>query len=154
MALSAYTDGNSHLDNDKLAFTDADDYSSDVTSADRLIRAALTEIFGDVVSTWDINPTPPDVITPEIVIEISGLLSASYRYRKIYSEETTEVPAAAVELEQRAMCIVDDLRSGKISIDADTIAGTEWTNNDFYPNDMTIDLNGDPVRLFAITDVY
>lgn len=147
MALSAYTDGNRFLDEDKLAFPDANSYTKDVTNADRLVKAALMQAFGnDIIDAW-INPAT----TPAIVIDISALLAASYYYRRIYSEETTGVPYYADQLEKRAMMLLDDIRAGRIGLDDETyVAGLSMTQANFWPNDLTVDDCGVPIRLFTM----
>lgn len=155
MTLSAYTDGNRFLDQDKLKFADATAYLGDVTSADRLIKAALFEIFGSVVNTWAVSPTPPQVAPPEIVQDISGMLAASYFYRRIYSEETTAQPLYADDLENRALALIDKLRMGTIGLDDETYtSNTQFSDSDFFPNDAYVDTLGNPIRYFGIEDVY
>lgn len=154
MSLSAYADGNRFLDNDKLAFPDASTYAIDVTSADRLISAALFEIYGDVVNTWDIAPTGQQVATPPIVVDMSAMLAASYYYRRIYSEETTSTPYYADELEARVLELMDALRAGTIGIGIAYDSGIDMSDVNFWPNDTTVDLCGNPVRFFTMQDLY
>ena len=157
MALSAYTDGNRFLDEEKLRFDDLSTYSIDVTPADRLIRAALGDVFPDDVSTWDRadDPQPPGTVQPpDIIIDISAMLAAAYLYYRVYSEETTEVPAYAVQLEARATNLLMQVKAGTLAIeDSDGIAiisGTDFDSADFWPNDSTVDVYGEPLRLFTL----
>jgi hypothetical protein len=154
MSLSAYTDGNRFLDNDKIAFPDANTYSIDVTSADRLITTVLFDVYGADVNLWDIDPTDPQVITPPIVIDISAMLAASYYYRRVYSEETSDTPYYADQLETRAMMLLDHLRSGQLGIGDAYVIGTDMSDANFWPNDTTVDLCGNPIRFFTMQDCY
>jgi len=146
--LATFEDANRWLDESKILFDDATDADDEATEADSIVRAMLFDVFGDLVNDWDGSDDPPPTDpTPPVVRTIAGLLMASYRYAKVYSEETVDASSYAQALENRAMALIMGIKDGSIELGDTTItSGVAWSRDDFWPNDLTTDDNDDPIR--------
>lgn len=145
MTLAAYTDANRYLDTNKLVFATNDDASPEATAADRKIRGKLFGVYGDVVDTWDIDPTSPQIATPNLIIEIAGMMMACQRYAKKYAEEVEAESSYAGRLCKEADKLIEQIIDGTIALE-DTPSGIAFGQPDFWPNDTTVDIHGDPLR--------
>lgn len=151
MTLAAYSDANRYLDTNKLSFANDPDALPEATEADRIIRGKLFSVFDTVVDDWDIDGTP--VATPNLIIEIAAMLMASSRYAKKYAEEVEAESSYAARLYARAMELIEQLIDGQITLE-DTPSGISWSDADFYPNDDTVDANGDPLRFATMEKIF
>ena len=129
---------NRYLDKTKIKFINDDDATDEIVATDAHLRNALFDVFGAQVSTWQLDPTLPDVEPPLIVQEKAVMWMAALRYAKKYSEETGQEPPAYVAWLRGQ---VDDwlvgLRSGYITIDG-LVSGIAFSEEDFWPNSTDV----------------
>lgn len=150
MSLATFEDANVHLDGKKIAFENAEDATADATSADRIIQGTLYQTFGDVVLTWDANPTAPQVATPGLVREAAAFLMAHFKYARIYSEETQDPNSYAVRLRDEADRILVGLAGGTLGL-PDYPLTVDVGQPSFFPDDDYVDLEtGEPIRFFTV----
>jgi hypothetical protein len=164
VTLADYTDANAWLDNTKLRFTDNDQAAPWAQNADQVVIAALSQVFPDHATLWDVNPGPGQEPTPSLVREIVGLLMASYYYEAKYSEITNHASSYSRHLEARANDLLDGLRTGLVVLtDVDYVSSTALAQGDFWPNDATLVTSdnpqvgldeGDPDRRFTMDVVF
>jgi hypothetical protein len=150
MTLAAFSDANRYLDENKLSFANDIDATKEATEVDRIIRGTLFSVYGTVVNDWEVDSlTSP---TPNLIIEIAGMLMAASRYAKKYAEETTQESDYASRLKNQANSLIEQIRSGQITLE--DLEGVSFTEADFWPNDTTVDEAGDPLRFATIDKVF
>jgi hypothetical protein len=143
MALANWEEGNHHLDQTKLRFTDDADATPEAESAERYIKAKLEEQFPDAIFDWGIEAG--DTAPPEIIQEIAGMLMAAKRYEKVYSEETVAESDYAARLYVRADKLLEDIKNGAIVIIGVTPPNVEFSKADFWPNDTDVVIEHTPL---------
>lgn len=127
------TDIQSWLGNDKITVDDANSEKPNI-DATRTIKGQLSGVFSSLtIASWADPAT-----TPSIIRGIAGRLAAAFLYRKIYSEETGEIPAYAQELYNEAVGMLADIKLGNLTVTDDSdvpIDSTGSTLLGFWPND-------------------
>jgi hypothetical protein len=170
MTLALYSDANSWLDGTKIRFENEDDAEPERSEAETITTAALIDLYPDHALLWttDSPLVPPQETVPDLVRTIVSLLMAAYRYQRRYSEEVMTPSTFAQGLEDRAMRLLDALRSGNASLtDPDTgedlVSELTFGEGDFWPNDKTVVETGslligveegDPLRFFSMDEVF
>lgn len=156
MSLASYEEANRPLDQTKIAFANAPDAESEATQADTIVKSALADIYPDNVNLWDAEPAPPQEATPSTIAVIASFLMASFRYAKRYSEEAIGESNYATQLWDRAMLLLEGLRSGKLGLaDVTYDSAAEWNRSSFWPNDQTFfEGTSTPLRAFTMEDVF
>lgn len=139
MTLATFSDANVHLDGKKIEFLNAEDAAPYAGAADDIVRGALFDRYGDVVSDWDESGTPSE--TPGLVRRAAAFLMAHFKYASVYSEETQDPNSYAVRLRQEAMAILDGLAAGTLElIDYTPPEGDSVVNQpSFWPDDTDVD---------------
>jgi hypothetical protein len=132
--LASIQDINTWLPDDKLEATGPNTDKFQI-EAWRLIRGQLASSFlPTTLASWT-GPTT----TPDQIRSIAGKLIAAYLYKKVYSEDSVEIPAYAQDLYNEAIADLIAIRMGSITVlDADdnpiedNLQGLGTA--DFYPN--------------------
>ncbi len=139
MAFASSNDVNVWLDGNKVVTTSGDD-TDEQRMAEDLIRGYLAgRIPAATMATW-ISPAA----TPELLRGIAGRLVAAFRYRKLYSEDSTEVAAYAKMLYDEAMSVLVGIVNGSIDIPElvgviPVVTDSSLDGLNFYPNDSVPD---------------
>lgn len=99
------------------------------------------EVFGKLNRRYVITSWVDGDTTPELVIQVMGMLAAAWHIRKVASEEDG-LTSYAEQLERRAYAICDGILDGDILLtdqtdNADTIIGG---SADFFPTNASTDL--------------
>jgi len=162
MSLATFEDGNRWLDQTKIRFENASDAEPEVAIVDPIVKSHLIGAFPNDVGQWDESGTPES--TPELVRTICGMLMASFRYAKKYSEETTEPSSYSGQLYAQAMLMLEQLRNGTLTLeDVNLESQIALIQGDFWPNNTTLvtsdmDLpmldTGDPLRMFSMEQEF
>jgi hypothetical protein len=150
MPLASADDANRLLDGTKIRFANESNAADEQTRADRIIRAALYDLFPDEVDTWDV-----DTFVPGLVKEIASMFMAGFRYNRIYSQETLGSNSYGRGLVNDAEQLLEDIREGrKTLVDVPVVVDVTGSPS-FYPNDQTVDLdNFEPLRFFNVEDEW
>lgn len=144
--LASAEDANRSLDQSKLAFDDDTDAEPEAIQADAIVRASLSDIYPANAHRWGNEDAVPAVVNV-----IAAMLMASLRYSKVYSEEALSENDHSARLWERAMKLITDLREGNIEIgDVEVVKGLAFGRDDFWPNDLTVDKRGNPLRAFTL----
>lgn len=156
MSLASFEDAREWLDKYKITFETADDAVAESAHADAIVRAYLAGTFPDHVGLWDKEPTGNQEATPEIIVQIAAMLMASYRYAKVYSEESLSHNSYAFQLEQRAMKLLSDVSNGLIDLaDENYASSAAFAESDFWPNDKTVkEGTNEPLRAFNMEQTF
>jgi hypothetical protein len=129
------TDIQSWLQNDKISVDDALAGKPNIDAA-RTIKGQLAGVFSPItISSWA-DPAS----TPEVIRGIAGRLAAAFIYRKIYSEETGEIPAYAQELYNEDIGMLVDIKTGNLTVTDNSDEPVDVTGGNllsFWPNDST-----------------
>lgn len=148
--LALFSDANKYLDEVKIRFQNDDDAEAESIAADVYIRAALFDVYGATVDTWDRVPTGGEVQPPDLIRELASMYMAAMRYAKRYSEETTTESVFAQNLYDMIDEKLQALRDGTITIVGIT-SGLAFAQEDFWPNDTyVIEGTTDPNRKFTM----
>lgn len=135
--LADLLDINTHLPDDKIRMTDADDDELQV-DADRLVKGNLAGIFTPpTLSSWA-DPGS----TPGLIRAIAGRLIASKWYAERYAEDIPDASSYAQALYNEAITMLVEIRSGMLTVldeNGDPIGNISATSSDasFWPNDST-----------------
>ena len=158
MALATHDDANRWLDGTKIKFDTEASSEDDRLKVEPIVRAALIDLYPDNIDDWDVDGTPEAV--PELVRDVVSMLMAAYLYQRRYSEETQGPSSFGMNLEKRAMRILQDLRTGSLSLaDKAYTSQLGLSSADFWPNDSTTVPDsttipglseGDPLRAFTM----
>jgi len=138
--LANAAEANKYLDETKLKFQNDDDASDEIEAADTHLKAALFDVYGDVVGTWalaTVPPTPGEVVPPDIVTEYAAMWMAAMRYAKVYSGETNQENAYAARLYKQVDEWLDALRAGSLTIEG-IESGLAFDEDDFWPNSTDV----------------
>lgn len=148
MALATYEDANKHLDETKLSFLSDEDAAPEAEKAETIVRAYLADTFPDYAGLWVYplpDPNPDELLeTPELVREAASMLMASYRYAKVYSEESMDGNPYALKLEKDAYALLQGIVDGSLvlaDVDYGDDASTSFSQDDFWPNNKTTVMN-------------
>lgn len=138
--LANAAEANKYLDETKIKFASDDDARNEIEAADAYIKAALFDVFGDVVYTWALPSDPVDPLAvdpPEIVTENAAMWMAALRYAKKYSEETMGSNSWANQLFMMVDGWLGRLRDGSLTIDGYT-STIAFNEGDFWPNSTDV----------------
>lgn len=151
MTLASYLDANNHLDENKIGFANEADAAEIGTATDRYVRGRLMGVYGSQVTTWAVDPQGDQVDTPELVREITGMLMAAELYDQKYAEETELTSKHANRLRRMADDMLTQLSVGDlVLVEVDVTAGTIFSQDDFWPNDLTEEEIGAPDPKFRM----
>lgn len=143
MPLASYADANDHLDLNKAAFLDDEDARPEAEYADAIVYSHVATVFPENYLLW--TTTDPLPVgreeTPSLIREIAGMLMASKRYEKVFSEEQLQPSDYAERLKRDAYALLTKLVSGEMSlVDVEYEAVLDELRpeqSDFWPNDTT-----------------
>lgn len=134
---------NGFLDETKLSFLDDNDAEPEAKQADAIVRAAVADLYD--TSDWGGEDTPA------LIGVIAAMLMASMRYAKRYSEESVEENSFSARLWRQAMELLLGLRNGSLDLhDVETASSLSFTRAHFWPNDLTTNSKGEPIRAFSM----
>lgn len=126
-----------YIPEDKLEVTSVDTLLQQ-TEAYRLIRAMLFGTFAPAVMTSWLTPD----VTPEIIRDVAGELTAAYLYRNAYAEDNSgDIPGYAQSLYDEAVAKIAAIIAGTLAVIG--VDGGEITNEmqesetSFWPNNTT-----------------
>jgi len=135
--LASNEDINTWLPADKLEANLANTAKEQI-DAQRLIRGQLAGVFTPVIiAGW----ADPDT-TPDLIRGVAGRLIAAFLYRKVYSEDSTDIPEYAQTLYNEAIGTLTGIRAGNIIVtdsSGNPIGDNQldMSSSDFWPNDTT-----------------
>jgi hypothetical protein len=135
MPLADVHDINAFLPTDKIAATEGNEETDrTLLDAERLIRGHLAGVYEPAtLATW----SDPDN-TPELIRSIAGRLAAAFFYRMRYAVDLADVPEYAQTLYNEAMMLIDNLKTGNVTLEEVTVDVTDVPNRAFFwPNDDT-----------------
>ena len=150
MSLATFLDANAWLDESKLKFEDTSDSTQEADNADTMVKAYLGDVYPDHVDLWIAEDE--DNPTPKIIREAAALLMAAYKERKVYAINELGTPFHAQWLEEKAISILTDIRTGVITVTELPGVGStgELSQDDFWPNDTTEVLEAADGRKFSM----
>lgn len=146
--LASLQDINGWLADDKLEANDANTKQFQI-DAWRTIRGQLASSFlPTILASWT-DPTT----TPDQIRGIASKIIAANLYKKVYSEDSAQVPQYAQDLYQQAIADLAMIRSGALTVvdindNPIGINQQGLDTTDFYPND------GAPGPYFKIADIF
>ena len=117
------------LDTTKIQVSSAD--------YDELEDVARTQVYASIGALGvDTTTWTTAAATPELVRKVVAMLTASWLYARLYSEDVNGVPAYSVWLESRANGLIASLIAGDIDIDGSTTTAAS-SGPVFYPTDAS-----------------
>lgn len=135
--LASYEDVDGFLPEDKLEANDANASQFQVDAV-QLIRGQLASSFAPTVLVGWSDPSN----TPYLIRQIAARLIASQVYKKVYSEERSQLPEYAQDLYNQAIEMLREIRAGNLIIldtSGEPITTDElaMSSDDIWPNNLT-----------------
>lgn len=96
-----------------------------------------TQVFGTLALNYDVSAWIDSGSTPAIVQDIIALFMASIIYQRTYADDATTLQPYAKYLLSMAQTLLTGVNNGAINIVEIGKPITDWTHDNFYPNDDT-----------------